>query len=131
MKTLKLLSFAFIAIFISCSSMQKKSATDKVKSFIAGTYVRAFEGEYSIGNDTLVIEQPDANNNYYTIQHKMSYQQIKDKKALPLEYKTENWTAIFNEQTNVLEEQKKGKRLSFSPEENTLLLGGSKFKKIS
>jgi hypothetical protein len=131
MKTLKLLSFAFIAIFISCSSMQKKSATDKVKSFIAGTYVRAFEGEYSIGNDTLVIEQPDANNNYYTIQHKMSYQQIKDKKPLPLEYKTENWTAIFNEQTNVLEEQKKGKQLSFSSEENTLLLGGSKFKKIS
>ena len=60
----------------------------------------------------------------------MSYQQIKDKKPLPVEYKVENWTAVFNEETNVLEEQKKGKRLSFLPNENALLLGGSKFKKI-
>ena len=29
--------------------------TEKVNSFISGTYVRAFEGEYSIGNDTLII----------------------------------------------------------------------------
>ena len=130
MKNLKCLSFAFIVISISCSESQNKNATEKVKSFIAGTYIRAFEGEYSTGNDTLIIAQPDANNNYYTIQHRMSYQQIKDKKPLPVEYKIENWTAIFNEQTNVLEEQKKGKRLSFIPGENTLLLGGSKFKKI-
>lgn len=111
MKNLKYLSFAFIAILFSCGGTQNENATEKVKSFIIGTYVRAFEGEYSTGNDTLVIAQPDANNNYYTIQHRMSFQTIKDKKPLPLEYKIENWTAIFNEQTNVLEEQKKGKRL--------------------
>ncbi len=130
MKNLKVLSLMFVALLASCDSIQKKSATEKVKSFITGTYVRAFEGEYSIGNDTLLIVQPDATNNYYTIQHKMSYRQIKDKKPLPIEYKTENWTAIFNEQTNVLEDQKKGKRLSFLPNENALLLGASKFKKI-
>ena len=130
MKSFKVLSVAFVAALISCNSMQQKSATEKVKSFIAGTYIRAFEGDYSVGNDTLVIEQPDANNNYYTIQHKMSYQQIKDKKSLSVDYKTENWTAVFNEQTNVLEEQKKGMMLSFLPDENALLLGGSKFKKV-
>ena len=129
MKTLKFLSLMFVALAASCNSIQKKSATEKVKSFITGSYVRAFEGDYSIGNDTLVIAQPDVNNNYYSIQHKMCYQQIIDKKLLPIEYKTENWTAIFNVQTNVLEEQKKGKRLSFLPDENALLLGGSKFTK--
>ena len=129
MKNVKLL-FALLIVFSSCNGTQNDNATEKVKSFIQGTYIRAFEGEYSKGNDTLIIEQPDANNNYYSIQHKMSYQQMKDKKPLPIEYKTENWTAIFNEQTNVLEEQKKGKRLSFLPDENALLLGGSKFKKI-
>lgn len=130
MKILKLLSSALIIAFISCNGTQNRIATEKVKSFIAGTYIRTFEGEYSKGDDTLIIDQPDENNNYYRIQHKMSYQQIKDKKPLPVEYKTENWTAIFNEQTNVLEEQKKGKRLSFLPDEKALLLGGSKFKKI-
>jgi len=130
MKDLKILSLMFVAVLASCNSMQKKGSTEKIQHFIEGTYVRAFQGEYSIGNDTLIIEQPDGNSNYYTIQHKMSYQQIKDKKPLPVEYKVENWTAVFNEETNVLEEQKKGKRLSFLPNENALLLGGSKFKKI-
>jgi hypothetical protein len=129
MKNFKLLVLVFV-VLISCDSMQKKSATEKVKSFIAGAYVRSFQGEYAFGKDTLVIAQPDAHNNYYTIQHKMSYQRIKDKKPLPVEYKVENWTAVFNEQSNVLEEQKKGKRLSFLPDENALFLGGSKFKKF-
>lgn len=130
MKSLQQLFIGFLVIFVSCSSMQKKHATDKIKFFITGTYVRAFEGEYSIGNDTLIIIQPGLSDNYYIVQHKMSYQQIKDKQPLPVEYKTENWTTIFNGQTNVLEEQKKGKRLSFLPDENALLLGNSKFKKI-
>lgn len=104
--------------------------TDRLKSFIPGTYIRAFEGEYSIGNDTSVIQQPEAVNNYYTIQHKMSYRQLKDKRLLPVEYKTENWTAIFNEKNNLLEEQTKGKRLSFLPDEQALLLGANKFRKI-
>ncbi len=130
MKSLKLVLLAFIVILISCSSMQKKQATDKVKSFITGTYVRAFEGEYGIGKDTLLIQQPENSNNYFTIEHMMYYQQIKDKRPLPMKYKTENWTAVFNEKTNVLEEQTKGKRFSFLPDENALLLGGSKFKKI-
>ena len=130
MKNLNLLSLVFVPFLISCSSMQKKHATNKVKSFITGTYARAFKGEYSTGNDTLVINQPDANNNYYTIQHKISYQQIIDKHFLPLTYKIENWVAIFNDQTNVLIEQKKGKMISFLPGENALLLGNSKFQKI-
>lgn len=111
---------------MSCNGMK----ADKLRAFIPGTYTRIFEGEYSKGNDTLIIDQPDENNNYYTIKHNASYQKIRNNQLLPIEYKREDWTAIFNEQTNVLEEQKKGKRLSFLPDEDALLLGGSKFKKI-
>lgn len=130
MEILKVQLLMFVFVLVSCNSIEKRHQTDKVKSFITGTYVRAFEGEYSRGNDTLIIDHPDVNNNYYTIQHRMSYVQIKEGKPLPVAYKIENWTAIFSEQDNILEEQKRGKRLSFLPNENTLLLGGSKFKKI-
>lgn len=130
MNNLKFFAIAATAILISCSESQTNNATEKVKSYMQGTYARVFEGEYSKGNDTLIIDQPDKNNNYYTIKHNSSYQKIRNKQLLPVEYKTEDWIAIFNEQTNVLEEQKKGKLISFLPDENALLLGSSKFKKI-
>jgi len=130
MNNLKFFLIAIATVLISCGETKNGNATEKVKSFIEGNYVRAFEGEYSKGNDTLIIAQPGEKNNYYTIEHRSSYQKIRDKQALPVEYKTEEWTAIFNEQTNVLEEQKKGKLISFLPDENALLLGNSKFEKI-
>lgn len=130
MNNLKLLTIAVTLILMSCSENKNNKATEKVKDYMQGTYIRAFEGEYSKGNDTLVIAQPDKNNNYYTIKHNVSYQKIRNKQLLPIEYKTEDWTAIFNEQTHVLEEQKEGRMISFLPDENSLLLGNSKFNKI-
>ena len=127
MKHLKLLSFVLMIIMLSCNN---ENSTDKILSFIPGIYARTFEGEFSIGHDTLTIIQPDLKSNYYTIQHNSSYQKIREKKLQPLEYKSENWTAMFNEKDNVLVEQKKGKVISFLPEENSLLLGNSKFHKI-
>jgi hypothetical protein len=130
MKNLQFFAVVILLFFISCNGTQDRNAKNEVQSFIEGTYVRTFEGEYSKGNDTLIIDQPDNNNNYYTIKHNSSYQKIRSNQLLPAEHKTENWTAIFNEQTNVLEEQKYGKMISFLPDEDALLLGNSKFKKI-
>ena len=83
-----------------------------------------------MGHDTLVISQPDAANDFYTIQHNSSYQKIREKQLQPVEYKSENWTAIFDEKTNVLLEQKEGKQITFLPDKNELMLGSSQFKKI-
>lgn len=130
MKHLKTFSLAFMIVLLSCNGLQSKNAADKILYFIPGKYVRTFEGEFSIGHDTLTITQPDSKNNYYTIQHNGSYQKIRAKHLRPLEYKSENWIAIFNDKDNVLEEQKKGKLISFLPDENALLLGESKFQKI-
>lgn len=117
-------------VLFSCSDMQKKNATDKILSFLPGTYVRSFEGEYSVGHDTLIISQPDSKTNYYRIKHNSSYQKIRDKQLQPIEYKTESWIAVFNEKDNVLVEQKYGKLISVLPDQNELLLGESKFQKI-
>jgi hypothetical protein len=127
MKHLKFLSFIAMINLLSCSN---ENSTHKILSLIPGVYVRTFAGEFSTGHDTLFISQPDSKNNYYTVRHNSSYQKIREKQVRPLEYKSENWTALFNEKDNVLVEQKKGKVISFLPEENSLLLGNSKFHKI-
>ena len=123
--------FFAIAVFvagIACNEAEKKTAD--IMSFIPGTYVRSFQGEYSFGHDTLYITQRDKENNFYTIRHNSSYQRVLEKKVRPIEYKSELWTAIFDNQSNMLLEQKKGKQLHFFPEKNSLLLGTGEFKKI-
>lgn len=130
MKHSHLLSFSVALILLSCNGANSNSS-DKILSFIPGTYVRTFEGEYAIGHDTLIITQPNVDNNYYTIKHNSSYQKIREKKLQPLEYKTESWVAMFNEKDNVLVEQRKGKLIAFLPDQNALLLGSSKFRKIN
>jgi hypothetical protein len=123
--------FFAIAVFvagIACNEAQKK--TDDIMSFIPGTYVRSFQGEYSFGHDTLFIAQPDKDNNFYTIRHNSSFQRVLEKKVRPIEYKSELWTAIFNKESNMLLEQKKGKQIHFFPKDNSLMLGTDEFKKI-
>jgi len=128
MKYTQFLAVALSILIIACEGVQKKTAD--IKSFIPGTYVRSFNGEYSSGHDTLFITQPDKDNNFYTIRHSGSFQRVIEKHVRPIEYKSELWTAIFNEESNMLLEQKKGKQVHFFPEKNSLLLGTGEFKKI-
>lgn len=121
MKSLLIVSFVF-PLFFSCK--------DNIASSIPGTYVRAFKGEYSTGNDTLVITSPDGGNSIYTIVHNSSYRRIIENELQAAEYKSEKWTAILDERDNTLLEQRKGKRIAFIPGENKLLLGASEFQKI-
>lgn len=130
MKHKNLLSCLCFIAFVSCNGLETENSTNKILSFIPGTYARSFEGEFAIGNDTLIIAQPNVNNNYYTIAHNSSYQKIREKQLQPLEHKSENWIAVFNEKNKMLEEQQKGKLISFLPKENALLLGSSKYHKI-
>ena len=125
-----LLLLCVIAASSSCTQMQHGKATEEILSFIPGSYVRTFEGPFAIGRDTLIIGQPGRQANYYTIHHNSSFQRIIENNLRSIEYKTEDWTAIFNETQDVLVEQKFGKLISFLPEEGELLLGNNKYYKI-
>jgi len=125
-----LLLLCVIAASSSCTQMQHGKATEEILSFIPGSYVRTFEGPFAIGRDTLIISQPAGRDNYYTIRHNSSFQRIIESKLQPIEYKSQNWTAIFNETQDVLVEQKYGKLISFLPAEGELLLGNNRYYKI-
>ena len=101
---------------------------DAIRAFIPGLYVKHIEGPYSIGEDSLTISQ--SNDQTYTILHNTSYRPIINKKIQPTKWHSERWTALYDEQSKVLNEQKDGKVLSFLPRENKLLLGSGEYKKV-
>lgn len=124
----RILTIALYAGLTACNNEQDNAA--KTLDYIPGVYVRAFAGEYSSGYDTLVITAPDKNSNFYTIKHSSSFKRIIEKQVQPIEYKSENWTAVFDKEKSLLIEQKKGKQLLPLRKENKLLLGNSVFQKI-
>lgn len=123
MKSLIVMSILFLAI--SCN--ESKS----VQNFIPGTYVRSFQDEFSKGNDTLIIGIRDPRMSLYRIEKRMGYVQQIDGKMLTPQHTVEQWTAVYNREQGQLHEQRKGKVLSFYPEENKLSMGSSEYQKLS
>lgn len=119
------LLLSICVVILSCGN----TLNDDVRDFIPGTYVREVVNEMSAGRDTLRISAISGTS--YAIRRNGVYRRIKDGSFLPPEYKTEVWTAVYDEQTGVLNEAKRGRTLSFLSQKGLLLVGGSTYKKIS
>jgi hypothetical protein len=121
MKTLFFLCAAAVLCIAACT-------TDKTRSFIPGTYVNSAGGEFSVADDTLVIEPAESNN--FTIQRKTGFNVITDGKKGNRQYETEQWNAIYDDGTKSLTETRKGKIITFYPESNTLKVGKREYQKL-
>ena len=84
MKNLIILFAVAVAMITACK-------TDNTRSFIPGTYINDARSEFSIANDTLVIE-PSESNIFY-IYRKTGFNLVTDGKIGKREYETENWKA--------------------------------------
>lgn len=114
---------ALLAIVASaCSS-------DKTKNSIAGTYVNSAKSEYSIANDTLIIEA--AENNRFLIHRKTGIKLIRNGEVGKEQYEHEEWQAIYDEGSKTLTESKRGKKITPLPEANKLLVERREYKKIN
>jgi hypothetical protein len=122
MKTLIYLCAVAVLFVTACTS-------DKTRSFIPGTYVNHAGGEYSVADDTLVIEPAESNN--FLIHRKTGFNVITDGKKGKRQYETEQWNAIYDEATKTLTEIRNGKLLTFYPDANKLLVGKREYIKIN
>jgi hypothetical protein len=102
--------------------------TDRTRSFIPGTYVNSATGEYSMANDTLVIEAAEGNN--FFIHRKTGFKRITNGKPGKQEYETEEWNAIYDEGTKAMTEIRGGKMITFYPDANKLMVMSSEYQKI-
>lgn len=116
--------FVFI-VFCGCAEGRRDSILD----FIPGVYARQFEGEFSMGYDTLCIAPFSGST--YVITHRVNYRRIEDGKMKMPERKVTKLTAVYNEKEEVLVENKKGLVISFDPSKKILLFGSSVFEKIN
>lgn len=117
--------FMLIALsLVAC----KETSSDPVRDFISGSYVRLVNDEFSKGSDTLVIRQLQGDT--YEIIKRSGIIRIREGREQPYEHKTESWTGIYDEKNQVIHEQRKGKQISFVPEENKLLVGASVYQKL-
>lgn len=122
MKSLIILCAFAVLLATACT-------TDKTRSFIPGTYVNHAAGEYSVADDTLVIEPAESNN--YRIHRKTGFNIIREGKKGKREYETEQWNAIYDEATKSLAETRMGKSITFYPNSNSLRVGTREYHKIN
>ncbi|HEY0054913.1 MAG TPA: hypothetical protein VGB63_06115 [Pedobacter sp.] len=112
---------ALLAIVAACSS-------DKTKSSIEGTYVDSAKSEYSIANDTLIIEA--AENNRFLIHRKTGIKLVRNGEIGKKQYEQEEWQATYDEGSKTLTESKRGKKITPLPEANKLLVERREYIKI-
>lgn len=122
MKNLIILCAIAVSLITACK-------THNIRPFIPGTYINNAGSEFSIANDTLVIE-PSESNSFY-IHRKTGFNLVTDGKIGKREYETENWNAIYDESTKVLTETKKGKLITFYPDSAKLKVGNRTYQKIN
>lgn len=121
MKNLMCVMMLGVAVLLGCSG-------DKVRDFISGVYVNSAGGELSVANDTLEVQLVEGTN--YVIHRRTGFNLVTEGKLGKREYEVEKWTAVYNSDTQVLTETKKGKLISFFPDSGSLSVGQRVYKKV-
>ncbi|EHQ27522.1 hypothetical protein [Mucilaginibacter paludis] len=104
--------------------------SSSTKDFIPGTYVSQARSEYSIANDTLVIEAGKNTENIYLITRKTGYRRITDGKLQPLQHQVKHWSGEWDEQKQILQIMQTGNFLLFYPDKGSLLNGSTEYGKL-
>lgn len=119
------MAVVFVGLFgSSCSGALKKD----LRGFIEGSYVRDFKNEFAVGVDSVVLRALGEDN--YMIVKYSKFTRIVDGRVFPEEMKEEKMMGMYDEQTKVINESKKGKVLSFDVENGKMFIGASEYKKV-
>lgn len=113
--------FAAMLFFASCEN--------SIKSSIDGTYASYESGEYSISKDTLVI-MPYGDQGDYQVIRKSAFQTVRNGKLQPSERKIREYVGRFDGKTKMLIIDAQGKKISFFPDKNSLLLMQREYHKV-
>ncbi|RKR82402.1 hypothetical protein BDD43_2579 [Mucilaginibacter gracilis] len=93
-----------------------------------GIYVNHASGEFSVADDTLQVEH--VQEQQYLIHRKTGYREIaEDGKPGKLQWHNEEWKAVYDPDTRVMTESRKGRTLTF--EKGLLVLERSRYRRIN
>ncbi|MET4546284.1 hypothetical protein ABIE26_003611 [Pedobacter africanus] len=96
---------------------------------LEGTYINNAASEFSIADDTLVVEQSEGNR--YLLHRSTGFRLLNDKgKPGKLQYEKEEWTAVYDTDADVLRESRNGIIITFNADRSIMTAGKRKYKQI-
>lgn len=111
-----------VAAILSCSGGYDRNLME-------GTYVHSGSGEFSVADDTLVVEHMAGRN--YAVHRSTGFNLLTDGDLGVRQYEKEEWSAIAEEgEESVLLEQRWGKRLLFRQDPGVLEVGRRVYVKL-
>lgn len=120
MKTLPVL---FLLLLLSCNNKMSKGN-------LSGSYARAFQSEYAVGTDTLLLSKA-SDDNTYRIRKVSGYYRIKDGvRTDSMEFHEEHWLGVYDKGHDVIRVLPSGKVISVDLDKQEILLGSSVYKQI-
>jgi hypothetical protein len=125
MKTLIKIMLLPISLWTACTNSKNQTA-----DFIPGTYVNQAQSEYSVANDTLVIEPAKNTENIYLITRKTGYRRITDGKVQAPQFKIRKLTGTWDAQKQILQIMQNGTLVTFQPEQHKLMIESSEYWKL-
>jgi hypothetical protein len=120
--TLKIMA-ACLSLLAACQNPGKNK-----QDYIPGTYVKSAKSEYSIADDTLIIQHADGNS--YQITQRTTYQAIRDGKLLPKKQLVKHLDASWDDSKQELDETTTGKVYHIDPAKQVLTIKQLTYHKI-
>lgn len=117
------LSIISAIVFVACNNPENNV-------LVKGTYITTYQSEFSKAMDTVEIRPLNEAANTFSYTRRTGYQRISNGIVGPYQYETENSTCVFDKATAQLNEQKHGRIYTFSSDGNSLVSGGSVYKRI-
>ncbi len=115
------LNLLALLVLLNLSACQN----DKEKAFLKGTFTTSAKGEFSVADDTLIVEPAEGNN--FIIHRRTGYNRIENGKLGKREYSKEEWNTIYDEASKTLFETRKGRLITIFPDSGYLKLGKGMF----
>ncbi|WP_448103461.1 hypothetical protein [Pedobacter panaciterrae] len=102
----------FVGVVLALALIIFLQSCNKSNSF-AGRYVNSAGSEFSLAQDTLVVEHVAVN--VYLIHRNTGFQLLDENGRLgKKQFESEEWTADYNPETKVMRERRHGKKITFN-----------------
>ncbi|MEQ7801792.1 hypothetical protein ABDJ41_18500 [Pedobacter sp. ASV1-7] len=123
-------NFRLQLLFVLVLALSIAGCSVGLEQNIPGTYVNKASSEFSIAYDTLVVEHDKDLN--YLIHRKTGFQLIDEKGRVgDLQLEREQWKAVYDEGSQSMTENRKGRVISFEFKQGLLILENSRYQRIN
>ena len=119
-----------IKIFLLPVSLWTACTHSNTVNSIPGIYVNQAKSEYSIANDTLLITADTHNANSYHVTRRTTFWRITNGQQQPAEHKIKSFTGLWDDTKQVLQLTQNGSLFQFQPDQQTLTIGDSQYRKL-